>query len=164
MTIQRTALSLALPLLLSAALAALSAGCRKAADPFAGMSTEQIVNRLYENAGDLELPALASTPITADNIAYYAGVDELPISEGTASEPLINAIAFSVCVFRLENARDSADVQATLRANVNPNKWICVGVDEQNIVVDGVGDVVILIMADESAALHSSFLKIAGKS
>ena len=149
--------------LLSLLLVCASAGCRRAADPFAGLTTEEIVDRLYSEAGDLELPALISVPITAENMAYYAGVDDLPVREGTASEPLINAIAYSVCVFRLDNAKNSADVQTLLRENANPNKWICVGVDEQNVIVDGAGDVVILIMAGQSAALHEAFLRIAGK-
>lgn len=148
-----------------AALLAGTIGCKKqTADPFAGQSTEQIIEKLYAALPEgTELPSLANTPITAENVSYYAGTTEISFKEGTASEPLINAIAYSVCVFRLNNAKDSADVQAKIKANVNPNKWICVGVDEQNVIVDGVGDVVILIMADGAETLHDTFRQIAGK-
>ncbi|MEG1756070.1 MAG: hypothetical protein RRZ24_00530 [Clostridia bacterium] len=149
------------------ALLALTAltGCKKkaAANPFADMTTEQIIEKLYEDLPEgTELPMLANTAITSENISYYAGTD-ISFKEGTASEPLINAIAYSVCVFRLNDSKDSTDVQAAIKANVNPNKWICVGVDEQNVIVDGAGDIVILIMADGASTLHDTFKKLAGK-
>ena len=153
-------------LILLSALLLTSFGCKKktAADPFAGMTTEQIVEKLYDSLPEgTELPSLASTPITSENVSYYAGTSDITFKEGTASEPLINAIAYSVCVFRLNDAKDSADVQAKIKANVNPNKWICVSVEEQNVIVDGAGDVVILIMAEGAETLHETFLKLAGK-
>jgi hypothetical protein len=46
---------------------------------------------------------------------------------------------------------------------VNPNKWICVGVDEKNVLVDNVGDVVMLVMSDDNAqTLMDSFKGLAG--
>ena len=139
------------------------AGCKKtAAAPFAGLTTEQIVEKIYAALPkDTELPAFGSTPITAENVSYYAGTSEISFKEGTASEPLINAIAYSLCVFRLNDPADSGKVQEAIRANVNPNKWICVGVDESNVIVDGAGDVVVLIMAEGAEAIHDAFKKLA---
>jgi hypothetical protein len=40
-------------------------------------------------------------------------------------------------------------------------KWVCVGVDPDNVIVDSIGDVVILIMSDDNAqALHQAFLAL----
>lgn len=58
---------------------------------------------------------------------------------------------------------DVAGVKTAIRENVDPNKWICVGVSENDVVVDNIGNLVILIMSDESEALHDSFLALAGK-
>jgi hypothetical protein len=49
----------------------------------------------------------------------------------------------------------------TIRNNVNPQKWICVGVDRENVIVDSIGDLVILIMSDNGPqALHEAFLNL----
>ena len=40
-------------------------------------------------------------------------------------------------------------------------KWVCVGVDPDNIIVDSIGDIVILIMSDTDAQdLHQAFLSL----
>ncbi len=136
-------------------------GCKKktASDPFQDMTLTQILDKLYETA-DLELPALTTTVITAENQAYYLGDGAISYKDAIASEPLINAIAYSVCLVRLNSAGDSESVQKSIRENVNPNKWICVGVEEQNVIVSGAGDVVILIMSDQASALKAAFDKI----
>ena len=146
---------------------AMAPGCKRNVqtdEPFAGMSTAEIVDKLYEALpATVELPRLSSTEITAENAAYYVGTDDVAFTEGTASEPLINAIAYSVCVLRLADAEDSADVQAKIKQNADPRKWICVGVEDSDVIVDGAGDVVILIMAEGSKTIHEAFLNIAGK-
>ena len=47
------------------------------------------------------------------------------------------------------------------KENVDPMKWVCVGVDTKNILVDNIGDVLILVMSDEAGkALHEAFLSL----
>jgi hypothetical protein len=58
---------------------------------------------------------------------------------------------------------DGADIEAAktlIKDSVNPAKWICVAVDPSNVVVDNIGNLVVLIMSDDSAKIHESFLKL----
>jgi hypothetical protein len=84
--------------------------------------------------------------ITKDNMAYFLGVDNLKILEGLAIEPMMTTSAHSVCLLRLAPGEDVEKAKTSIRANVNPNKWICVGVDPENIRVESRGDLMILIM------------------
>jgi hypothetical protein len=62
----------------------------------------------------------------------------------------------------LKKGADIEKLKSEIKENVNPNKWVCVGVDPSNIIVDNIGDLVILIMSDTDAqALHSAFLALA---
>lgn len=138
-------------------------GCKKkTVAAFDGMTPAEIIDKIYANVS-VELPMLATTDITAENMAYYLGVSDLAIEAGAASEPLVNAIPFSLCVLRISQKADSAGMQQTIRNSVNPQKWICVGVEQENVVVDGAGDIIILIMAEESEALHQAFKDLAAK-
>ena len=45
------------------------------------MSLEDIITKVYEGFGEDELPSLANTEITKDNMAYYLGVDTIDFKE-----------------------------------------------------------------------------------
>lgn len=134
----------------------------KAEAPHVDGTLEELMQRVYDNSGLTELPALVNTVITDENKAYFLGSSDIPMAEGLASEPAINAIAHSVCLIRLPEGADAASVKRMLLENANPRKWICVCVDDNDVVADSIGDLVILIMADESDALHKSFLSLGG--
>lgn len=117
-----------------------------------------IMGEIYKNVS-IELPMTGETVIDDSNVAYYLGTT-VEYKEALASEAMINAIPFSVCLVRAQEGQDIEKLKSDIKSNVNPNKWICVGVEEKNVVVDNIGDLVILIMADESEALHQAFLKL----
>lgn len=144
-------------------------GCTKQNNPSGTDMThidgtlEDLMAKIYENSGLTELPKLGNTAIDSENMSYYLGTDSFKITEGLASEAMISAIPFSVCLLRLDPGTDVDAAKAAVKENANPNKWICVGVDDSNVVVDNLGDLMILIMADESEAIHNGFLALAGK-
>ena len=113
----------ALSLICCMALLLLGAGgCKKkTVAAFDGMTPAEIIDKIYANVS-VELPMLATTDITAENMAYYLGVSDLAIEAGAASEPLVNAIPFSLCVLRISQKADSAGMQQTIRNSVNPKK------------------------------------------
>ena len=86
------------------------------------------------------------TEVNDENKAYYFGTDDIEFKEALASEPMINAIAHSVVLVRLNEGQDAEEVKKTIKENVNPAKWVCVQVEEQNVHVESKGDLVILIM------------------
>lgn len=151
----------ALLLALAALLTLGAVGCKKQSASVEG-SLEEIMQRIYDGTNVAEWPQLGNIPLDQENAAYYLGT-EVAFTEGLASEALISAIPHSVCLIRVPEGTDVAGVKTAIRENVDPNKWICVGVSENDVVVDNIGSLVILIMSDESEALHDSFLALAGK-
>ena len=81
--------------------------------------------------------------------------------EAVASEPLINAIAFSVCLMRVKDGTDIDELKAEIRRSANPAKWICVDVNPNDVRVESVGDLVLLIMADDSEKYSEAFYALA---
>lgn len=144
-------------LVLAAMLAACSAGT--AGGSIEG-SLEDIMAKVYEGA-DTEQPDVWNIEINDENKEYYFGTADIEYKEAISSDAMINAVAHSICLLRLNNANDAAGVMEKLKANANPNKWICVGVEEEDVIVDSVGDLVIFIMAENAEAYHESFKALA---
>ncbi len=124
-------------------------------------SLEDIMAQVYAGV-DAELPAVSNLRITDDTAEYYLGLPNLnDVQEAVASEAQISAIAHSVCLVR---AKDGVDVEAlmeTIRTSVNPNKWICVGVDPEDVVVVNQGNLILLAMDSElSQQFADSFLAL----
>lgn len=106
----------------------------------------------------LHISNLREEEVTADNIEYYLGTDTVKITEGLAVEPTMLAMAHSVCLVRLPEGADVEATKQTIRENVNPNKWICVGVDESNVFVENIGNLVLLAMDNScGSALANAF-------
>ena len=70
----------------------------------------------------------------------------------------MSSIAHSVVVVRVNKGVDIVKTKEEIKEKVNPRKWICVEVEKENVIVDSIGDVIILIMDNNNAlALDESF-------
>lgn len=138
-------------------------------DPDGGI--ESLLEQMYAGVdSSFELPFLMNTPLSNDmeygeqGIAYFIGTHEINFSEGVASEAAIGAIAYSVVMLRLEPDFDPENAKTLIKNNVDPRKWICVGAD--SVIVDNLGDLVILIMTSEETnpglgeAIQKAFLAL----
>lgn len=129
-------------------------------------SLEDILATIYDTAevdDDARewLKKMATTEIPADNTAYFFGIENLEFEEAIASEPMMTSQAYSLCLLRVKDGTDIEQLKADIKANVNPAKWICVSVEDENVIVDNIGDVVVLIMHNDLAeALHNAFLAL----
>jgi hypothetical protein len=131
-------------------------------------SLEDILADIYENAEVSESfrefidTGLQTTEITAKNAVYFLGKDDIEFESAIASEPIMSPSAYSLCLVRVAEDADIEQIKLEIKENVDPFKWVCVGVDPDNIIVDNIGDVIILIMSDyEGEALYNSFLALA---
>ena len=110
---------------------------------------EEIMAKVYAGFGEDELPMLENRPVDAtnpDDVAYYLGTSEISFKEALVSEPMIGSIPHSVALVRLNDAKDAEATVEKIKASANPRKWFCV--EAKNVVVDSIGDLVILIMVD----------------
>ena len=125
-------------------------------------SLETIMAAVYAGVEyDFSNMHMSNTVITADNAEYYLGTSDIKFKEALASEPMMMAMAHSVCLVRLEDDQDSQKAMEEIKANVDPRKWICVGVDEENVRTAAVGNLVILVMDNNCPQeLINSFLTL----
>lgn len=112
----------------------------------------EMLGSIYAGADDrLSTAYLQTTQITKENLSFYLGVDQLDFEEGIACEPMMTAQAHSVCLVRVKKGVDVEQVKKDIAAKVNPNKWICVGVEPENIRVENIGNLIILVMDNRAA-------------
>ena len=98
--------------------------------------------------------------VNADNIEYYLGTSDISYKEALASEPAIGSIAHSVVLVRVADDASVEDVKTKIKENVNPRKWICVGVEEEDVIVKNRGNLIILILEEDQTtreALEKGF-------
>ncbi|NYB75592.1 hypothetical protein HZF24_15700 [Sedimentibacter hydroxybenzoicus DSM 7310] len=133
-------------------------------------SLESILDKIYETADtsddfkEYAKNGLQTTEIKSEDAAYFLGKDGIEFESAIASEPLMSSSAYSLCLVRVKEGADIEKIKTEIKENVDPRKWICVGVDPSNVIVDNIGDVIVLIMSDnEGSALHDAFLKLKEK-
>ncbi len=112
-----------------------------------------IMAYLYASVRDsVSIRYMNETEMTPDNVKGFLGTDEVEFTEGLAVEPLMTAQAHSVCLLRLPEGADVETAKQLIRENVNPRKWICVGVDESNVYVESIDNLVLLAMDNNCGA------------
>lgn len=111
---------------------------------------EDLMAKIYEVIPEDERPMmLNNTVVTEENIEYYLGTKDITFKEALASEPMVGSIPHSVVLIRANEGQDIEALKKAVKENVNPAKWICVNVEEENVIVENNGDLVILIMTNE---------------
>jgi len=118
-----------------------------------------IMKEIYSNSG-VESPLVMDFPVDDSNKASMLGSNDVKFTEALASEAAIMTIPHSMVLLRVEKSADIEGIKKLIRDNVDPRKWICVGVDPENVIVDSIGDLVFLVMSENAKAYHDSFLKL----
>ncbi len=121
---------------------------------------EDIVKEIYAlipEEGRIGTFDTAFTNDNADNKSFYLGTSDITITEGLASEPMINAIAHSLVLVRVPEDTDIKAAMDAIKKNVNPRKWICVGVEDKDVRVLNHNNLIVLIMNNNSQAYVDAF-------
>lgn len=125
------------------------------------MALSDIMEDVYKGFKEDELPGLATTEVTKENVVYYLGTDEVEYEEALASEPMIGSIAHSVVLVKMKEGADIEKAKETIKTKVDPRKWICVGVEDKDVIVDSKDNVIILILDSEIGKdIHKNFTKL----
>ncbi len=110
---------------------------------------EEIMAKVYAGISEENLPMmLGNIPVDSENVEGFLGTTEVNYKEAVASESMVGSIAHSVVLVRMNDAKEAKAAVETIKANVNPRKWICV--EASNVAVKSKGDLVILIMSNET--------------
>ena len=82
----------------------------------------------------------------------YTGLeDAAKITDAAAYEPMMGSMAFSMVMARVAPEADAKTVAEAMKSGIDTRKWICV--EANDLLVAGYGDVVMLIMLDNTSGL-----------
>ena len=110
---------------------------------------EDLMTKMYADIKEDERPMLANTPVDSENIEYYLGDASIEYSEALASEPMMGSIAHSVVLVRAKDGADIEGIKTKIKEKVDPRKWICVGVEKEDVIVENRGNLIVLIMVQD---------------
>ena len=118
-----------------------------------------LMTKVYEGIKDEDKPMmLINTEVNEENVEYFLGSSDIEYESALASESGVGSIAHSVVLVRAKKGQDVEKLKNDIKESINPRKWICVGVEEDNVIVDNIGDLVILIMDNSyPKTLHDNF-------
>lgn len=109
----------------------------------------EIMEKIYSDIPEEERPMmLTNMELNEENIEGFIGTTDIEYKEALASEPGIGSIAHSVVLVRAKDVKDVDDIKKKIKENVNPRKWVCVGVEEEDVIIKSKGDLVILILVE----------------
>jgi len=130
-------------------------------------SLEDLMQKIYDNLDDdVRLPMMLTSIVLSEDmdffsIPWFIGSEDVKFSEGLGSEALVGAIPYSLVLLRMEDGVDIESQKQLIKDSVDPRKWICVGVDPSEVIVDNIGNLVVVIMSTDCEQIHDSFLKLA---
>ena len=116
---------------------------------------EEMIEKIYEGIPPDEMPNVENIDVlemAPDNITYYIGTTDIEYEEILASEPMMSSIAYSVVLVRMKDGADIEDAKTKIKESVDPRKWWCVEVPEDDVIVKSKGDLIILIMVENETA------------
>ena len=135
------------------------AGCGKTEKNVEG-SLSDLMTKVYDGTG-VSNEDIETVELNSENTPFYLGDVSFSFKEALASEPIMSSVAHSVVLIRLNSASDAEKAKKEIKEKVDPNKWICVSVDEENVYVESIGDLVILAMDNQNGEkLKDSFLNL----
>lgn len=113
---------------------------------------EEIMTKVYADIAEDEKPMmLMNTEVTEENIEYFLGTTDIEYESALASESGVGSIAHSVVLVRTKDNADIESIKTKIKESINPRKWICVGVEEKDVIVENKGNLIILIMVEDQA-------------
>lgn len=138
----------------------LCSACGKKEENIKG-NLPDLMNKLYENLDGFSTENLQQVAFTKDEQEYFIGDVSFDYKEALASEPIMSSVAHSVVLIRLNSSKDAENAKKEIKEKVNPRKWVCVEVEEKNVIVESKGDLVLLAMDNQySEAIKENFLNL----
>lgn len=120
---------------------------------------DELMTKVYSQLPEDKTPmGLTNIEVTAENVEGFLGTADIEYKEALASESMVGSIAHSVVLVRVEDESKVEETMTKIKENVNPRKWLCVGVEEDQVIVKNKGNLIILIMvADGAEELEAGF-------
>ena len=113
---------------------------------------EEIMSKVYADIPEDERPmGLTNIEVNEENIESFLGTTEIEYESILASESMIGSIAHSTVLVRVKENADIEAIKTKIKENVDPRKWICVGVEEDDVIIKNKGDLIIVIIVEDES-------------
>lgn len=126
-------------------------------------SLEEIMAQIYEGADGK--PFTIEKSITPDmdpqNFEYYFGTSNIKFKEALASDAAISPGVHSVVLIRVADDENISALKDRIKDSNVGMKWVCAGVPKDDVIVDSVGDLVVIIIERNPQPLYDNFKKLA---
>lgn len=135
--------------------------------PLGERTLTDLIDEIYAGISGVEFPTVVSREISLaaadkDMFRYIFGIDPpAGAVAAAASEPMIGSIPYTMALLQMEDGSDVAAVAASVKAGVDPNKWVCVWAEVVETACHG--NVILLIMDNDEAraqAVLTAFDKV----
>lgn len=111
---------------------------------------EDLMAKVYKDLPKEQTPMfLENHVVNEENIEYYLGTKDIDYSEALASESGVGSVAHSVVLVRVKEDADIEKTKETIKKNIDPRKWICVGIERDEVVIKNIGDLIIVIIEQD---------------
>ncbi len=111
-------------------------------------SLSDIMNTINKDLPAVTKNNLVDTEITDENYAMFLGEADINYEEALVSENMIGSIAHSVILVRLKDGEDIEKAKEEIRGGINPRKWICVWVEDEDVIIENKGNLIIAIIVE----------------
>lgn len=114
-------------------------------------SLEEIMDKLYSDIAEDNRPGgLTNIEINDENIESFIGIKDIEYTEAIASESMMGSIAHSVVLIRVKDTSKIEEYKDDIYEHVNPRKWICVGVEKDEVVIENKGDLIMVLIIQDT--------------
>ena len=111
---------------------------------------EEIMTKVYASVPEDERPmALTNIEGNEENIEGFLGTSDIEYDSILASESMIGSIAHSVVLIRTKENADMDAIKTKIKENINPRKWVCVGVESEDVIIENKGNLIIVIVVED---------------
>lgn len=139
-------------------------GCSSKNNQSVDGSLVDIMASLYSDINENDLPMyLENMEVNEENIKSFIGVDNVEYEEALASESMVTSTAHSVVLLRLKDTKNVQKVMDDIKENVDPRKWICVGIERDEVIIKNRGNLIMVVIVQDEQnrkAIDKAFDKL----
>lgn len=104
---------------------------------------------------------LETVSIDEKNEKAYLGTSDYDYDKAITSIPSSATVPFELTLIRVAEDEDIDAMRKAIEENIDSDKWKFASVSPDNVIVDNIGDVIVIIMSDDHAQkLHEAFMAL----
>jgi uncharacterized lipoprotein YehR (DUF1307 family) len=116
----------------------------------------EIMEKVYKDLPADNTPmGLDNIQLNDENIEGFIGTKDIEYTDAIARESMVGSIAHSTVLIRTKEDADIENIKKKIEENVNPRKWVCVGVEKEDVIIKNKGDLLIVIIVEDEVGRKS---------